>query len=1210
MYRVSTLTDSIDIQSTFLDTSHTLFSRAAVGLGTLPKFLVGWPKNLIVSDESDMINITVIDLASEARRLSNLSELLSIANQYSDRNVTDDILVYRWVKSHSPLSQYGEDEHDLESKYDVRLSIHDTFEQDVAFFKKQTDNIVAYMLLLDQLDPIPFTPFIQDRAVHQFTFEASFSLPGLFDVLSVSSVIPIIILGDMIKVYSETNPDEIPISSISSQLQSIDTIILQYRIQSIRNETFKKITIKSLTPSQFTLEVSRTTTAVWDSNIILQTILGENIPYRNVNELLVYPGGFCGTENVYVWPILADLMLNLPEIGTMLAINDNRPIIDPYMGAHRVFFRHPMSEGSDQIYDTVGALKRSIAGLDDIFPPNTEYTQIRIHKANTDQDINRFLGLIGRLFRLYTLHSENTSILYDIFEIETEPPENDTSRSQSRISKLFLRSIDPLVFGGGYAVRCQPAERVPVIIPEDQVIQWEGKTGHRAIQFPKNDDVVQPRYYGCESEKYSYIGLVNNPNTVLGKQPCCFIRDTQNSKNMKEYYQTTTDESEIDDSKSNTAVYMKKTQKRIFAGEAGRFPDKVISEPSLIAELLNAAIVDTDTVFIRIGTDISPNAALACIVYALNPVGGIPTESVLIEHRRAIASNIQLLPLALQSFWTLSVEDLQVQMNDTETYLDPISWMNVLEEYFECHLLICHQKNITSVGELAIPPSYDAYLKHQRNPEYPTIILFVHSGAVSENLQYPHCELVIQVEKDLVEPSHVLFQRIVSRPYPTLIRARQLVPPYSTNAAHRFLWNVWDQWTTVYRRDILYIPSPRVWSWPIGWIVKAQWIDGYGKCRRLLIEWEYGIFTIDTSPLAPMILPIYDGHVESVSTTIAVRLSKQAYDSGSLNAFSLMYSIQYVEGSLGRGVCSARIYTAESIMIPGENQSLYYRFLAKQRIARALTNEIYYETSQWMYQQNKVPKDITIEDLRDIANNVFTINSTVKYGEIKETLGNNSTRSITGRIICSSDDIASRLMYQLQLMITRNPGYIVSFRDRIFMDGIYEDPEDFRPQKHTYIFQLSGENPTPTNDEEYHTELVSLLTLPKPYPMPIAPIHESITLGFYRNPTIFQGSPLLVQPMDTREDALRVGYLWQIDGYNSASINIGNRPLSSYYMIIIAKNGTINRIEILGNDSTENDSTTTTTITPKTTILVTRKSGRSGLIFNAVLPFYSKLYDE
>jgi hypothetical protein len=1152
-----------------LDTESTARDRVVSKLRSLPRFVS------LPNEWFQQSTIEPIDVWDELRQSPDLTFREWIGSYQSLFDVS--VLVSLWLTINGLISY--EDQTWVRTQFQVdvdrlpRITLDQLKVERNEFVQKEHQVRTFFQQLKETPTDILSSSFTQDRSTFARPFTAQASLGGVFDRLRTSIEFPLLTFQRFYKIHRGFIPEEWFESSMD-----------QIRIATYMDGRLDVITIHETSPTQFILRMTLKQLYLSSFDQLTDTLLAPlNLPELQLQLKPVVTERLGGTftfPGELDWIALEDLLLNTSPWNRIFAVNDTLPNAKDPGRSRTLTFEPWFYPSENSIYCIVTAAVAS--GPVDGYPTGTPYWNLRVLSALGLDQIKQFQLWVTYLYQLYQQQLTFVNEWYTPFRPVVTS--NSTQRpvpSKLPLSKAAqLSMLDPELFGGQYSRACQPARRIPVVV-EDEKEALAGLDNQTVLLFPDDPNAGVQRYYRCEDPEYPFPSVVANAQTTFGYQPCCVKSNPLNSTKFKRYLNRRV---QTEESRSVTRpMYMKRTDKPIGEHMLGLFPPSTGIVQNEVARCLESADIYQLYTVVRRGVALGPSSVLDCLRLAMDR-----TESV--EDLRTQLANVSYLPLSKQEMYDWSLDQIQTYLGDSSVYLDPHRTIRLLEEFFDCSLLLFTKNNEYPDGSLPLPRHARGYLTTERNKNRPTILLYIHTGTVSLPLSIPHCELIGLIPRT-IDLKTVTFSdpRLISR-----------LP--EDHSMIQYMWKLYDQLSLLYIRERQWIPVPVTYPFEI----IEQYVDQYGKTRQWVVQFKQKQFTVHTSPHPPLSVPlrtypsivplpyaqavtwmrqyairdtVIEHAVEGRSEFIQGRIHPSVQVTVYIDIEKpLTYSVSPSVSSRSFSFLSSRSPTES----PEESSRLSnYRFF--QFIARVMTQWSVYLLSQYMETQQL--QTLTWAEFMTFITETFIVDSSFTYQRVGELFDPQYARGVlnaSGQLVCQSEEILHRLVYQLWLLYRRRPDWVHGLSKTQLMDRYYRTVYDFTPQPDTWLFYY------PLNRSESLQELVLDPTSQK---WNSTPPLTSTRPVFFKHPAIQNNRMSLIQPVPDPLTGVELNRIWHQQGYNAFGATLSDPLIVSYYLQAIQSNGQLGGTAHIGIDASPNDPT----------VLVTSLEDQS-MQYQAVLP--------
>ena len=470
------------------------------------------------------------------------------------------------------------------------------------------------------------------------------------------------------------------------------------------------------------------------------------------------------------FPIFQDMMFNNPILKQYFQLDERLSLQKTKKNLYFYFIPDPSE--TRQNYIACSLMQKKIEKTDtkimskDItnLKPGTPYLILKIIRCNSRSTAYKFREIFSRVIQLYKntkdkIINEYKEFLPNINELLSKQREVKEQKRYVRTKEL-LKDIDPEKFIPGYARICQK-KNAPKVLNEEEIEKYFGenaseedkKKQKHMMLYPKTEDEGNQFYYSCLGNKQNnlYPGLQRNNLENFDKipvVPCCFVSDQSaklnspydlyyGNKNMnfneiREYF--------LEKDEADEARHIIKTQKIAASNRIGLLPKDIIS-------FLHSINPKCD--FFRKGSMRSVNSVIDAILSVRKKKYSDLDNSDKIEYINEIKeeiteliekNNIEL----LQETYNINL----LQRLSEDKYFDPHLFHGILQEVLKCNLIIFTRNEMFPDGVLSCPHYNKKYLQFEYNKNLPFIFIYENIGTESDNLKYPQCEIIFQVDDE------------------------------------------------------------------------------------------------------------------------------------------------------------------------------------------------------------------------------------------------------------------------------------------------------------------------------------------------------------------------------------------------------------------------------------------------------------------------------
>lgn len=1100
----------MDIVVYFLDTAASIADRIAWALNSLPRF--------VHIEDITRENVQYVDLWDTVAKNNDLLAIVNNLETVFDRN---DI-IFLWAMYHrqdeQQLLMVGADEQ-------VRYRINSTNPGDYirtlkaerSVFKNAQESIRTQMSFFEKKQSAHLTDLDTTTSVRNLFFNCTkTSLYSIFDNLHVSSKIPLITYNNYYKVLKNFTPPR-------NWNSSSDFIICKIVRE---KDEYDNIKISHAGGGDV-FYVEFTVDAQSNPSTYFPDLFGDELNVAYIEEKTSHVGATFSTNVPIDDDIFADFILTTDKLDKFITANDNRK-----NAARSVLFTNAYVIDKSFVEATIS---HNIATVNDVYPPDTQYTLVRITNASNNDIINVFRVFFGKLM---TLYNDKAPGIRDFYSRYMPPPSPQPVLQTAVGKKRFLKDAFPEIYkpvnkkSKKYSVMCQK-QKQPVVVTE----------GIRPtdMMFPKNADIVEPQYYRCNNPLYPFPGLIKFDNR-FGVAPCCFKVDQKDKAIYVNYFNPGGAQRQR---KSTTSLYFKKTDKIIQLNEYGYFPDSgfIVNNIGPMFQVENIR----NNVIIRMGVDNYPNSFLDCVLTALrSPVildmTGEQRQNAVRNERASLLSRDVHPAVVMQEMYGESQTNIVNYIANVDEYLDPERVIRLVEHVYKCNILLFVKNDKYPDGHLIVPRHANGYCKHRRDDARPSIFIFNHTGTATEKSKYPHCELIIQRSRQDMQEDSRMAQHI------------DYVWTYNggLDPIYNFCWSVYDRLSTFYYKDRKVVDTPTDLITATN--IRDQHIDSYGKVRLLGVVFQGTYMVIETSPIAPLNLPLMEVPIPSLIRIEVIDVFVDVEGEEKVDVHYIGTYPQY-KRRWHEDYFSVTLYidSDNQFMYPRNTQFYDIEYINNSKIARYLTNWMMYMFSGFIKGKGEVNKTLIIE----FVNAYFEVDGGFKYDadRVSEMFIEEEAAGILrgGKIVCTTLDLNKRLVYQLCLMYRRYRTRITNFSDKLSMDSYYMSVNDFTRYVNEIIIYQNPNAPVNIRDVlKTHSGSHRLHYDIAPHANPY----------FFRNKHIHNGSVVLAQNTDDLDEAVVIGAEWADSGYNRMNEDVMIREKIPFHMYTLSSSGEVKEYQV------------------------------------------------
>ncbi|NP_078748.1 hypothetical protein LCDV1gp092 [Lymphocystis disease virus 1] len=570
------------------------------------------------------------------------------------------------------------------------------------------------------------------------------------------------------------------------------------------------------------------------------------------------------------------------------------------------------------------------------------------------------------------------------------------------------------------------------------------------MKFPVYGE-SEPRYYICPYKTHPYPGLrINNLNNKIKFPyiPCCYSKDQSQRK----------------DSKWQLYFNKVKINKEIYQTRNDYYIDVL---PLSLVDFFKTM---TTLNLIRIAGSYSAESALIACKWAYKTE---MTPKHAMQLRRSFAANELNVIICLQELYAVSDErslnKLRAQFLVEEAFILE-HYFRLLEEIFNVYIYCFDNEGFIS---------WPALKAHYRFKPKNKQVILIYKSQTFKGVQY---DLIAA----LTEPDR-------KGPIKNSITSFSPLDPFITK-----LYNFVSDLTKIYVTGSL---VPKLYLKNLN--IVAQKLDFYGKTQILVLE----EFTIETEPLPPFYVPLYDkvelpkiGSLAKINQVFGTRFKIQAIDE------------QRVTGLLD-DCCKC------SVLL--EEVKIETYFLQDLTIAEKTARLLKEYVKKVFVTHYDLTKELQFKDFSDFAVQHITIIPDYKYNTPFKSKFKENNFTAEKSVILPDEETTKRLIYYLFLEYSYNKLTFEKYHDATSIPNFFITPTDFILSDNYFVIPVESTG----NFIEYELyDIILPLTHTKPY--------------LFINAEIVY----LVQNCATIELACYIITIWKKEGYNpelKSYVNIG-----------------------------------------------------------------------
>lgn len=625
--------------------------------------------------------------------------------------------------------------------------------------------------------------------------------------------------------------------------------------------------------------------------------------------------------------------------------------------------------------------------------PGQQYVKISITKALTADVAKGLYDIFPKLFKYYLMIKPKlVSELMEFFniiqeartidEIKIRESQDGTKRKRSDRDIFKLKELGQGLIEGNFARACQ-CERKPKIVDQSEVPEWSVKQfiykgvthNHNVLPFPPDN----PKWWFiCVNDSYPFPGVKINPYSSSNQYPyvpCCFKKNQMipGSGTKYDYYyngnplRTT----------SNKVKVILNTGKSLTSKRLGELPVSILN-------LLKK--YDNDLVYYRLGSIISPNSLLHCLLEALDSEeytkieGDEAKESYIRRYRKHFFSDVKYpVDMVKQELYDYTDGEIRELLSNPEVFLDPALYYRFLEEFFKVNIYVFStpKDNESTFGMLEAPRHKLFHTRRLRDG-VPTILIFKHWGSDSNKLFHQQCELIVSYDESS--------EKVINRHFDNDMSI--LLHDVMTTTKVTISWSIDPNNMRIVPRKNLFnsINSYEILGGLKGEII-GQILDGYGKARAFIIKSDPLPITVIVPPCQPENLPLHLDIANRPNIKTIYKLFGNDPSFISINSKGLVDGLWYKVMDLDEGFYlpieeTRREELSDVPVGPGNPLFIGGKNMVRRLKEMRKINKIVLQVVQWLFLKSKLPLSQFVEmyfkvDPRKIVNSE-------KYYNIRE----------------------------------------------------------------------------------------------------------------------------------------------------------------------------------------------------------------------------------
>jgi len=1001
-----------------------------------------------------------------------------------------------------------------EKIWDEKISIKANIVKRIRDNKRKSEIQVEHFIRIENASELAYTQFELEKDTNELTLNINNStLIEIFNYVKLNPNTPFASINNFYKILKDFIPYEewsITTEDIILMVSPEIDIISNPKINNYSTMIVEETEEKEIVVNFY---FNKTADNLSKEELIKRILeIFPKIEKLEVKSLVTYDinGFFYFPNTTLNKHVMSDLIMNDPMFSKMLSVNEGQKATTSRNSLY-IHFNH-LNTGPITATLTEQGKETKYSSL---FPLGQKFIRVKVKSSKNQEAVKEFQRILSKLLTLYYEEYPKIVQIYREFIPDFAVNDMDGISEDQEEDKGF-------VFPPNFIRRC-PGR--PTVIKSEKQENDAKKANKRILVFPRDQDVVddpsKQKKFICEVPGKPYPGLMKNvdsdSNVKYPLLPCCYANDPTNTKYEGDNAEAFRDYYGIPQEKKT----YKKVQQNLFVSNKFLEFEAFGKLPKNINRLFH--FINTDrqySYFSRTGVFKTKHSFLNCVLIALGDetIQTLDTveqvEAYLSDFRKrafiktAEKVGFDLLPSEIaaackQEMYDYSTEEILLNIQDPEVYFDPKLFIHLLEEIFNCNIIIFYRDNSIKNGEMILPRHVQSYQKIKNNK--PCIFIYEHVGSESDRAEYPRCELIVKSNK--TDPKD---------------------NTYTFNQNELIYTNINQVYNSMRETYSLNRLNEEI-EFPIRGT--SQKIDSYGKVRMLNVNYENRLISLMTSPIQPFAIQetmeevVYKVDVNTATTFAA---SVRMLIDGKI---VIDKKIKEILGKIGNVRVSIPI--EESVpsslqIVPLNDNTLNYVdsdtstieiFNKNKKLARYI-----FEYMIWLYsiflRDSGIIKLIP-EQMFSFANQYITINPSFKYGDVPKKFNETSGLMSNGKLVVKSQETLKRLLYVLRLEAIRNPQRILTYHQRDSIENFYMDITDFDQYKSQVI--LEGADSVKKWTQERKVNYV---------------IHDDILMGntpyFFKNKYV--GTKLfLAQNTETMKKAIAIAKTWYENGYNPSN---------------------------------------------------------------------------
>lgn len=673
-----------------------------------------------------------------------------------------------------------------------------------------------------------------------------------------------------------------------------------------------------------------------------------------------------------------------------------------------------------------------------------------------------------------------------------------TVKDKSNLSENF-----PDIFISGYPRFCQYQ---PSIIKSKDIEEYKNY-----LEFPENN------FLACTHKKYPYIGMKENYLDNSEEHPllpCCYTKPSE-----------TKDESvvTIDPNKpvGNKTIYSINGVPRF-----AFLPEDLL----LLFKLIDINTFQQELTYLRQSVDKSPISSLLCLTSIFPDISLNKAKK---EIKKLVNSNIG-------STTFINSNNIDYIL-DNDNFLDATQFIPIYERVFKCNIILfCLNKQETD-GSIC-SQKYKVKIFSNIQNDLPFIFLFESMGSVVDKYKYPQYEYIVRgkVQKNkvttIVDDVYLMNDKDEDMLKSLLDVYKNIFPieKFQLKFRNKVIYQKYDY--NGFIRMLLFDNGLSCLVDPI------QPIDINNKNIQEDFNIDSSVHTYDN--IIKFMNEEKMKHIEKyiINNKVYGLVGYKKINKNKAIKIYIPICSGYKENDLPvysinkSSICPKNLICSNTELINDDKNSYIQKYIYLSQVSRCLLAYTYFIFSQ-EYNNKNLLENYTINSYNDIKNlmsDKFIIDSEFYKNNISlsRNISMSSNLVKNNKLIVSSEECKSRLIYSLITKYQQDPNYIINYYTNKFIPDFYVDIRDFNIDINFLLLNNSS------------------LLLFYNYETPDYKLNYNLIdsdIFYIQNPLLEDNEKLFVVRNKTFEEALHVCYNYnnyninsteQIDEYTTEDYNI------------------------------------------------------------------------